>query len=199
MSIGDIIQSESYLINIFQILCPISTALLMLLGFASISHYFTLSIERFIRLNCNINMTRAIDEHQFLIISLPWIYAVIWVALPFFGLGSFREIARLDDFCIPEAMRINHKIYVAIVGTFGFLLPTIGCDLLYFKTRRKLRKHESNSLEAGVNARKRKKYIKKFDKMSWTMNLIFCIGRTPYFLCSMYYVSRITFQYIQSV
>ena len=48
MSIGDIIQSGSYLINILivenvfreinQILCPISTALLMLLGFASISH-----------------------------------------------------------------------------------------------------------------------------------------------------------------
>ena len=86
-------------------------------------------------------------------------------------------------------MGIKHKIYVAIFGTFGFLLPTIGCHLLYFKTRRKLRKHESNSLEAGVHVRKQKKYIKKFDKISWTMNLIFCIGWTPYFLCSMYYVS----------
>ena len=111
-------------------------------------------------------MTRATDEQQFLIILLTWIYAVIWMSLPCFGFGSFKGIAILEDFCIPKAMGLQQKNYVAMFGAFGFLFPTIGCHLLL---RRKLRKHKSNSLEAGVHPRKRKKQIKN--------NSIKCLGQ----------------------
>ena len=169
-------------------LCHISQTLVLFFGFASISHFVSLSYERSRQV---ISKQRRFISDKKYFVSI-WLYPVVWASLYIMKIPDKNTDS--VQFMCRKPIIFPSWIYLLATVVFGYAVPLIYSEYLNFSATNEMTR-VTQSLVGRMNGntkvlyRKRRLQIARFKIMTGTMSFLFLLGWLPYTACALYSLS----------
>ena len=173
-------------------LCVAAAFHLSLLGLVSILHFVVLFLERTVRIITH-SRQHPLDKKKYWIIAAIWLYALVWAVAPLLGWGSYQSKVVLVYNCsvrVPN-MSLKDKLYFYGLIFFVFILSVLAILFLYAVAKYQLNKNLRKLVLCSASIQisildSRRTQIRRFDRMTLTMTVIFIGAWTP-FACVTFY------------
>ena len=189
--VGYILQLIIMEVKSSDLLCSCAGFHLTLLGLASVLHFVMLFVERTFRITLNQSQYQPLDDKRYLIMIGVWMYAFFWALSQLLGWGTYLSEVAIVYSCqvrVPQLAFFDKLFFYGLI-IFVFGLSVLAIIALFLLTKIKLRKNIIKLRSAGAQLELvdlRRLQIRRFDRMTLTMTLIFFLAWTP-FACSALY------------